>query len=105
MRKAGTGAARVAGYVYGRGGRAIGAYAYRAIELSLNDAAAYYNRGAMKIQSGDRTAAREDYERVIELDQNGAAAYNNRGVSKAELGDEPEAAENFKKARELGYSP
>ena len=68
----------------------------RAIELDLEDAAAYTNHGNAYADQGELTAAIADYSRAIELDPQYIAAYGSRGTAHAENGDLDAAAADFR---------
>jgi tetratricopeptide (TPR) repeat protein/S1-C subfamily serine protease len=56
---------------------------------------AYYNRGVIKSELGDKKSAIADYDIAIRINPQFAIAYNNRGVVKSELGDKKGAIADY----------
>jgi tetratricopeptide (TPR) repeat protein/S1-C subfamily serine protease len=56
---------------------------------------AYGNRGLAKYQSGDKSGAIVDYNRVIDINPNDHLAYYNRGMAKADLGNDRGAIDDY----------
>ncbi|MFN0174233.1 MAG: tetratricopeptide repeat protein [Saprospiraceae bacterium] len=73
----------------------------KAIQLDLNYAFAYNNRGLAKSGIGKNTEAIADYDKAIQLDPNYARAYYNRGLAKNELSKYSEAIADYDKAIQL----
>jgi tetratricopeptide (TPR) repeat protein len=65
------------------------------------DTEAYFNRGVVKYDLGDKQGALADFNKAIELDPNLTTAYNNRGNFKYESGDNQGALADCNKAIEL----
>ena len=80
--------------------KAIESYS-RAIELKLNNAAAYNNRGVVYGQKGDFSSAIKDFDTAIRLNPNFAAAYYNRGGAYDNKGKHDLAIVDFTKAIKL----
>ena len=68
------------------------------IELSPEDADAYYNRGNAYLAKDNFDAAIRDYNDTIELSPEDADAYNNRGVAYADIGDLDAAIRDYNDA-------
>ncbi|MEG3854128.1 tetratricopeptide repeat protein, partial [Microcoleus sp. Z1_C4] len=64
-------------------------------------AQAYYNRGNVRDELGDKEGAIADLNKAIELQPDLAQAYNNRGKVRSELGDKQGAIADYNKAIEL----
>ncbi len=84
------------GKMEGKYPQAISDYT-RAIELDLNDADAYYNRGNAYYDSGNLEQAIENYNKAIELDPSYTDAYYNRGNAYSDTGNLEQAIENFER--------
>ena len=69
-----------------------------AIKINPNYAKAYYNRGYVRKDLGDKQGAIDDYNQVIRINPNYAGAYNNRGNVRKDLGDKPGAIEDYTQA-------
>jgi len=72
-----------------------------AIQLDLNNAVAYYNRGLTYHRLGQNQRAIEDYDKAIQLDPNDALAYGSRGYAYGHLGESQRAIEEYDKAIQL----
>ena len=83
---------------------AVEAYT-RVVELSPEDAQAFYNRGTCYMRLGSNWQAIKDFNRAIELDPKFAEAYSNRGVAYYRLGERRQAVKDLKTAAGLGYKP
>jgi tetratricopeptide (TPR) repeat protein len=66
-----------------------------AIEKNLNNSSAYYNRGNLKNDLGDKEGAMKDYDMAIKKNLNFSEAYNNRGNLKKDSGDITGAIKDF----------
>lgn len=64
---------------------------------------AYFNRGNVRDQRGNKLGALEDYDKAIAMASDFAEAYENRGATKDELGDYEGAIADYNKA--LEYLP
>ena len=64
-------------------------------------AGAYFNRGVVKSNLGDKYGAIADYNEAIHLNPNYAGAHFNRGLIKKQRGEKQEALADFWKAAEL----
>ena len=73
----------------------------KSIQLDLNDAWPYTNRGFAKIKLGQPESALIDCDKAIGLDPSLAEAYDTRGKANALLGKIQEAKADFQKALEL----
>ena len=73
----------------------------RAIDLNLEYASAYNNRGAVYTDQGNFDVAIRNYKRAIDLDPEDARYYNNRGLAYGNQGDFEAAIEDFSKAIDL----
>ena len=73
----------------------------KAIEINLDDADAYNNRGEAYRHKGDYDQAIADFDKAIELNPDLAKAYNNRGFAYAGKGDNDRAIADFDKVIEL----
>ena len=71
--------------------------------MEPNCADAYFGRGYVRSQKGDRRGAIADYNQVIRIDPNYAYAYVDRGYIRSEKGDKQEAIADFQKAISLFY--
>ena len=76
--------------------QAIQAYS-EVIEASLDDAAAYNNRGGAYLGKGEYDRAIADYDKTIALNPDYADAYNNRGNAYSAKGDSVRATEDYDK--------
>ena len=65
------------------------------------EASAYYNRGYIKDNLGDKQGALDDLNKAISLNPKLALAYFTRGYLKNDLRDKQGALDDFKKAAEL----
>ncbi len=72
-----------------------------AIRLNPNDAEAYNNRGAVRLQQGDIEGAIADYNEAIRLNPSYADAYYNLAKARSDQGDIQGAINDFQKASEL----
>ena len=77
--------------------QAIQAYS-GVIEASLDDAAAYNNRGGAYLGKGEYDRAIADYDKAIALNPDYADAYNNRGVAYSDKSDYARAIVDYDKA-------
>ncbi|MFN9400790.1 MAG: tetratricopeptide repeat protein, partial [Dolichospermum sp.] len=66
-----------------------------------NLALAYYNRGVVRYELGDKQGTIDDYNQAIKFNPNYADAYNNRGVVRYELGDKQGTIDDFQQAAKL----
>ena len=73
----------------------------QAISLKPDYADAYYNRGVVKDELGQREDAIADYDEAIGLKPDFAESYNNRGNAKAALGQHDEAIADYDEAIRL----
>ena len=73
------------------------------IEKGTTIALAYYNRGIINNELGDKEKALQDYSQAIELKADYPDAYNNRGNIRKTFGDKEGACLDLSKAGELGY--
>ncbi|MFM6254977.1 MAG: tetratricopeptide repeat protein [Dolichospermum sp.] len=73
----------------------------QAIKFNPNDADAYYNRGNVRNELGDKQGAIDDYTQAIKFNPNYAQAYGNRGIAKAQSGDKQGAREDLQQAAQL----
>ena len=73
----------------------------RAISLKPDFANAYYNRGVVKGELGQRDEAIADYDEAIGLKPDFVEAYNNRGNAKVALGQHDEAIADYDEAIRL----
>src|SRR4030066_404822 len=73
----------------------------KAIDLNLQDAEAYNNRGLVKNKKGDYDGAIFEFTKAIELSPQYADAYYNRGNAKDAKGDYDGAILDYTKAIEL----
>ena len=80
--------------------RAIELYT-QLLALNPDNAMAYYNRGVVKDDLGDKSGALSDYDKAISLNPDYAEAYNNRGNVKDDLGDKSGALSDYDKSIEL----
>jgi len=71
------------------------------IELSPDNADAYYKRGNDYGEMGEYSKAIADYNKVIELRPNHLSAYYNRGCAYSEIGEYGKAIADYNKAIEL----
>jgi tetratricopeptide (TPR) repeat protein len=69
-----------------------------AISHNPNCALAYFNRGNIKSNMGDKPRAIEDYNNAIANDSNLLEAYINRGIIKSMKGDNVGAIKDYNKA-------
>lgn len=83
----------------------------QAIRLNSNDAAAYYNRGAIRREHRNRWGAIADFTEVIRINcrnpeafYNVAGAYYNRGQEYRILGNREKALSDYQKAAALYQS-
>ena len=67
-------------------------------------AAAYVNRGSVKVATDQLEAALNDFDRAIELDPLISDVYQNRGITYLLLGREAEAERDFTRCLELNPS-
>ncbi|MCS6812119.1 MAG: tetratricopeptide repeat protein [Cyanobacteria bacterium] len=70
----------------------------QAIQLDPKNATAYYLRGDVRMELGDRQSAISDYSEAIGLDANLVAVYVKRGNAKADLGDDQGAIADYTEA-------
>lgn len=70
----------------------------QAIQLDPKNATAYYLRGDVRMELGDRQNAISDYSEAIGLNTNLVAAYVKRGNAKADLGDDQGAIADYTEA-------
>ncbi|MGB3419679.1 tetratricopeptide repeat protein [Dolichospermum sp. FACHB-1091] len=54
-----------------------------AIKINPNDANAYYNRGVVRYELGDKQGAIKDFNQAIKINPNFPQAYGNRGNVRA----------------------
>ena len=80
--------------------RAIDLYT-QLLALNPDNADAYYNRGNVRYDLGDKSGALSDYDKSIELNPDDAEAYNNRGNVKSKLGDKSGALSDYDKSISL----
>src|SRR5881397_3080039 len=73
----------------------------RAVELNMNLALAYHNRGCAKSLMDDFVGALTDYDKAITQNPTNDVFYWNRGAAKAKLGDYAGAVLDFKAAVRL----
>ena len=73
----------------------------KAIELNPRYQNAYFYRGFVKDELGDRKGALADYNKAIDFNPKFADAYNNRGTVKHQLGDRWGALADYNKAIDL----
>lgn len=73
----------------------------KCIDIKPDYTEAYNNRGILKMISGNRGGAEQDYDRAIEIDNNNAFAYYNRGYLNDKSGKKDRAKEDYDKAIEL----
>lgn len=73
----------------------------KAIELSPDNADAYYRRGDANDEMGEYGKAIVDYNKAIELDPNHALAYYNRGCAYGEINEYGKAIADYNKVIEL----
>ena len=71
------------------------------LALNPDNADAYYNRGNVRYDLGDKSGALSDYDKSISLNPDDAEAYNNRGVVRYDLGDKSGALSDYDKSIEL----
>lgn len=77
---------------------------YYSKALSINDglAAAYGNRGLLKLQTGEIDGAMEDFERCLHIDRQNPVVWLNRGLVRFNRGDKAGACEDWRNAANLG---
>ena len=80
--------------------KAIEAYSH-AIDLNLDDAGFYNNRGAAYMEKGDFDHAIEDFNKAINLNSDDAGFYNNRGIAYDKKGKVDEAIKEYNIAIKL----
>ncbi|MFM6246537.1 MAG: tetratricopeptide repeat protein, partial [Dolichospermum sp.] len=73
----------------------------QAIKFNPTLALAYYNRGIVRDDLGDKQGAIDDYTQAIKINPNLAQAYYNRGIAKAQSGDKQGAREDLQQAAQL----
>jgi len=73
----------------------------RAIELNLQQAKAYFDRGVANGKLGNNKLAIEDYNKAIELNPQYVDAYYNRGIANYNLGKYQLAIEDYNRTIEL----
>jgi tetratricopeptide (TPR) repeat protein/S1-C subfamily serine protease len=73
----------------------------RAIEKNPQNHIAYYFRGVVKAELGNRKGAISDYNVAISIDGNDTDFYYARGIVKQELGDKNGAISDYSRAIEL----
>ncbi|OKH42559.1 hypothetical protein NIES2101_32715 [Calothrix sp. HK-06] len=78
-------------------------YYNQAILYDSNNVAAYYNRGLIRVELGDKQGALEEFNKAIELDPSYIPAYENRGILRQELGDKPGALEDYNQVLFSGH--
>lgn len=78
------------------------------IRRNPNDAGAYYNRGTVRSQQGDRIGAISDFTQVIRINPNDpnlfynvAGAYTKRGDQYRIIGDKEKALSDYRKAASI----
>ena len=74
----------------------------KAIELKLDYAQAYNNRGGVWIKKGDYEKAIDDFNKAIEINPKYTGAYYNRGDAYFSLDNKSSACDDWRKACELG---
>ncbi|MBO1063133.1 MAG: tetratricopeptide repeat protein, partial [Aphanizomenon flos-aquae CP01] len=72
-----------------------------AIKINPNYADAYYNRGIVRNELGDKQGAIDDYNQAIKINPNYAKAYVGRGYVYYQLGDKQKAREDLQRAAQL----
>jgi tetratricopeptide (TPR) repeat protein len=77
------------------------AFFSKVIEITPEDAVAYYNRANVKSARGNKVGAIEDFDKAIETDPNYEHAYGNRGVEKDDIGDFDGAIADYCRVIEL----
>jgi uncharacterized protein (TIGR02145 family)/uncharacterized repeat protein (TIGR02543 family) len=70
----------------------------KAIQLSQNNAEAYYGRGRAYLRKGDNSRAVADYSQAIRLNPKDAISYSNRGRAYARMNDYDNAVSDFESA-------
>ena len=73
----------------------------KAIELKLDHASAYNNRGNIYSAKGEHDRAIEDFTKAIELNPQFTLAYSNRGIAYGDKGEHDRAIADYNKAIEL----
>ncbi|MFM6370267.1 MAG: tetratricopeptide repeat protein, partial [Dolichospermum sp.] len=73
----------------------------QAIKFNPNLAQAYYNRGNVRDDLGDKQGAIDDYNQAIKINPNYANAYARRGIVYYELGDKQKAKEDLQQVAQL----
>jgi tetratricopeptide (TPR) repeat protein len=73
----------------------------QAITINPNYAQAYYNRGIVRNELGDKPGAIDDYTQAIKFNPNLAQAYGNRAYVYYQLGDKQKAREDLQRAAQL----
>ncbi|WP_035371776.1 tetratricopeptide repeat protein, partial [Dolichospermum circinale] len=71
------------------------------IKINPNFAEAYYNRGSVRSELGDKPGAIDDFNLAIKINPNDAKAYGNRGIVYYQLGDKQKAREDLQRAAQL----
>ncbi|NMG09484.1 tetratricopeptide repeat-containing serine protease family protein [Brasilonema sp. UFV-L1] len=69
-----------------------------AIRLNPNYALAYYNRGNVRRELGDKQAAIADYNQALRINPNYTDAYYGRGYVRSDLGDKQGAIADYNQA-------
>lgn len=77
------------------------AFFSKVIEITPDDAEAYYNRGMVKSARGNKLGAIGDFDKAIEADPQYEYAYGNRGADKDDIGDFEGAIADYNKIIEL----
>ena len=72
-----------------------------AIKIDRDYAAAFDNRGHVRLQQGEYKDALKDFDRAIKLQPDNAIAHFNRGLASYHLGDYERAVEAFSRSIEL----
>jgi len=73
----------------------------KAVQYDPQLAAAFINRGRLRISSEDLEGALEDFEQAMSLKQNDPAVYLNRGLCYARLRVYPKAVADFERVLKL----
>ncbi|MFN4953834.1 MAG: tetratricopeptide repeat protein [Aphanizomenon sp.] len=71
------------------------------IKFNPNYANAYYNRGNVRYDLGDKQGAIDDFNQAIKINPNYAQAYVRRGSVRYQLGDKPGAKEDLQRAAQV----
>lgn len=65
------------------------------IQLDPNNSMAYYNRGLLRNEVGDKNRAIEDFDRVLEFDPEDYMALYNRAIIEIDLGESQKAIKDL----------